>query len=524
MSTEPAPSSAAVRVAATPSLARSAGMLALGSIASRGFGLLREIVIARYFGASGAVSAFRIAAQIPTLLYDFLVGGLLSAALVPIFSEYALRDRRAFVYLVRVLLTLFVSGLTLVVLLLEAAAPTLTWLLAAGFRTAHPELLFLTTQLIRLVAPVVWLMGVAGVLTAVLYAVQRFTFPALATAIFNLGILVVTPFLAPRLGILCLAVGLVLGGVAQVALMAWDLRRAGVSLRWRVDLRHPALRRILRLYLPIAGGMLVAMFQVGLDRRLASTTGEQSIAWMANATTLQQLPLGLISVAISLASLPRLSQYFVDRDEERYRTTLARGLRSVLLLIAPAAVGLWLLGLPVTQVLFERGEFTHADTIAVVRALDIYIVGMLFAAIDFPLNYAFYARNNTLLPALVGVLSVGVYVAVAFALVGRMGYLGLVWADTAKQASHALVMLGLIYWQVGPLSIGRDIVRIVLAMGIMAGAMWVAAHFVPFPFAGLAASLLTITLVGGVGVGAYLATLQTLGVAELQSIWRLLRG
>ena len=149
--------------------------------------------------------------------------------------------------------------------------------------------------------------------------------------------------------------------------------------------------------------MVVSLFQVGLDRRLASGTGAESIAWMANATTLQQMPLGLISVAISLAALPRLSQYYALGDESSYRRTLGRGLRMVLLLIVPAAVGLWLLGTPVTRLLFQRGDFTAVDTAQVVHALDIYLIGMLFAAIDFPLNYAFYARNNTLLPALVGV-------------------------------------------------------------------------------------------------------------------------
>src|SRR4029453_10241694 len=194
------------------------------------------------------------------------------------------------------------------------------------------------------------------------------------------------------------------------------------------------------LYAPIAAGMVVALLQVGLDRRLASAKGEQSIAWMANATTLQQMPLGLISVAIALASLPQLSQQSAIRDEASYRRTLGRGLRLVCVLILPAAVTLWVLGTPLTQLLFERGAFTPGDTAAVVRALQIYTIGMIFAAVDFPLNYAFYARNNTQLPALIGVLSTGAFWVVTFALVASLGYLGLVWADSAKQASHALMM------------------------------------------------------------------------------------
>ena len=204
--------------------------------------------------------------------------------------------------------------------------------------------------------------------------------------------------------------------------MALDLRRSGVG--YRVQWSHPALAKIMRLYLPIAAGLLVAQAQIILDRRLASGTGAQSIAWMRSATTLQQMPLGLISVAIALAALPKLSQHFAVQDEAAYRHTLGRGLRMVLVLMIPAAVGLWLLGEPVTRLFFQRGLFTAQDTAQVVGALNIYLVGMLFAAVDFPLNYAFYARNNTLWPALVGVVSVGVYAVVALALVEGAGYLG----------------------------------------------------------------------------------------------------
>src|SRR5690606_21393823 len=161
---------------------------------------------------------------------------------------------------------------------LEVAAPGLATLLAGGFRTSDPSLLILTTQLIRWTAPVVWFLSMAGVLMSVLYALQRFSFPALATAVFNLGIIVAAPLLAPRIGIFSLAVGLLAGSSAQLLLMYVDVRRAGVRALPRLDWRHPALRRILWLYLPIAAGLVVSLFQVGLDRRLASGAGEQSIA------------------------------------------------------------------------------------------------------------------------------------------------------------------------------------------------------------------------------------------------------
>lgn len=501
-------------------LARSAGLLSIGNVASRILGLVREMVIATIFGPSGLVSAFTVASLVPTMLYDFLIGGMLSAALVPVLSDYTRPERRAeLTRLVGALVSLVAVTLAVVVLFLQLAAPQVAWLLAGGFDEFDPTLLPLTTQLIRLIAPAVWFFSMAGLLTAILYALQRFTFPALATAIYNLGIVVAAPLLAQRIGITSLVVGVLVGSGAQFVLMAWDVRRAGV--RFRIQWRHPALKRIVRLYLPIAAGLVVAQFQVALDRRLASTTGEESIAWMRNATTLQQLPLGLISVAISLAALPRLSQHFAAQREDDYRRTLRRGLRMVLVLMVPALVGLGMLSEPTVRLIFQHGKFNALDTVQVAQALRIYLIGAFFAAIDFPLNYAFYARNNTLWPALVGVLSVGVYAAVAFRLLAPLSYLGLVWADTAKQAGHALVMLGLLVWTVGRLrgQMGRAVGSIGMGAGAMAGTIWwvrsgLSDRLVP----GLGADLILLLVAGGAGLLIYIFVLFLLRMPEVAEI------
>lgn len=510
-----------------PGLARSASVLAAGNLASRVLGLLREMLIAAYFGASGQVSAYRVAAQVPILIYDFLIGGMLSAALVPVLSDYARRGKAEFARLVSALLAIFSIILAALVLLLAIAAPQLAWLLAGGFATDAPELLALTAQLIRLLSPLVWLLSMAGVTSAVLYALQRFTIPALATAIFNLGVVVAVPLFTPALGIYSLPLGLFLGSSAQLTMMALDMRRGGVPWRFTPDWQHPALRRILWLYLPIAAGLLVSLFQVGLDRRLASGTGESSIAWMANATTLQQMPLGLISVAISLAALPRLSQYYASGDETGYRRTLGSGLRMLWLLIAPSAVLLWLLGEPITRILFQRGAFTAADTVQVVSALNIYVIGMLFAALDYPLNFAFYARNNTLLPALVGVASVIVYTVVALTLVKPMGYLGLVWADTAKQAAHLALMAWLLWRRVGRLGAGTlagfgevAVAAVLLAM-VAIGVQHFAAGYLPPTLAG---TVVYIGLAAGAGLAIYAAFLFWRGQAEIRTIYDRITG
>lgn len=525
MIVEETPKETEPQLTTRPSFARSALLLSIGNIASRVLGLVREMVIARTFEPK-LVGVFTVASQVPTLLYDLLIGGMLSAALVPVLSAYAQQDRREFVRLVNVLITLFTCLLALLALLLLWGAPTVTWLLAGGFDATDPHLFTLTTTLIRLVTPAIWLFGMAGVLTAVLYALQRFTWPALATALYNLGIVLAAPLLAPKIGVTSLIVGILFGSALQCGLMAWDLQRAGLTVRLQVDWRHPALRKIITLYLPIAAGLVVTLFQVGLDRRLASGISAESIAWMRYATTLQQLPLGLISVAISLAALPRLSQYFAARQEDEYRQTLGRGLRMVLLLIAPAAVALWLLAAPVTRIIFQHGQSSMQDTEQIVQALHIYLIGMFFAALDFPLNYAFYARNNTLLPAIVGVISVGVYMVTAFALLHRWGYLGLVWADTAKQASHALIMIVLLRWRVGPLAaqVRRGLLYVTVGASAMALTIFLLTQLIGIKNdATFWTDLLTVGLVGGAGFVVYIGMLALLPFAELRQLWLMFR-
>ncbi|MCB0061712.1 MAG: murein biosynthesis integral membrane protein MurJ [Caldilineaceae bacterium] len=501
-------------------LARGATLLSIGNVASRVLGLAREMVISRIF-VTAEIGAFTVASQVPTLLYDFLIGGMLSAALVPVLSDYAERGPRAFARLVSVLLTLFGLLLALLTLALYLLAPQVANLMT-NFDQSQTDLAVLTVQLIRQITPAIWLFSMAGLLTAVLYALRRFTWPALATALYNLGIVLAAPLLAPRIGITSLVVGILLGAMAQFLLMGLDLRRVGLPLRPNFDWRHPALGRIIRLYLPIALGLVVALFQVGLDRNLATSTGADSVAWMRFATTLQQLPLGLISVAISLAALPQLSQYYAANNEGAYRQTLGRGLRMVFFLLLPAAVLLWILGEPIARLIFSNSS----DLPEIVAALQIYLIGMLFAAIDFPLNYAFYARKNTLLPAVVGGLSVGVYVGCAFSLLAPLGYLGLVWADTAKQASHAIVMVLLLTWRVGRLGarVGQGLVQMGSAALVMAGILSLAVYLIgaAWPVQWLANGTLLV-VVGGMGLVGYVVVLRIFAVQELIQIGEIVR-
>lgn len=499
-------------------LVRSAGILGLGNIASRVIGLAREAIAANLFGSTGPYSAFVIASAVPTMIYDLLVGGALSAALVPVFSEYVQPERRS--ELARVagtILTVIALAMALVLALLEALAGPLANLLGDF---ADPALQGILTNSLRIIAPAVVIFGLSGGVTALLYALKRFNRTAVAAAVFNLGIVIAAPLLAGVIDVYALSVGVVLGSILQLSVLAPALR--DLKLRPALALDHPAVRRILRLYLPIALGLVITQVQIGVDRRWASAAGEQAAGWMRYATTLIQLPLGLVPVAVSLAALPGLSQRATADDWAGFRALFGRGLRLVLVLLIPATVGLWALAEPVIRLLFQHGQFEPYDTYWTAYALRLYLIGLLFAGVDFLLNYTFYARQNTRTPALVGVISIGFYFVAALLLKGPLGFLGLVLADSVKQFGHAAIMTVLLLRSVGRLRGERvlsTLTKALLSALLMGGAVsQLATWLIPRLPDGKAGELLVVGVAGGTGFLLYVALLWLLRTPEVSGL------
>jgi putative peptidoglycan lipid II flippase len=532
---------------ATEGIAKAAGILSLGNVASRVLGLVRETVIADVFGASPWVSAFEVASRVPTIIYDLLIGGLLSAALVPVFSDYASPEKRQELWRIfSVVLSLTVVILGLIVFFLELLAPVVTWLLGGGF---DAQLQAVTTRMIRIILPAVLFFGLSGMVTGLLYTLKRFTYPAFGAAIYNFGIITCALLLADKVNIYSLGLGILLGAMLQLAIQLPDLR--DVRFSFSLDLSDPALRRILGLYLPVVLGLVVSEIGIIIDRNLASRTGGESIAWMRFATQLIQLPIGLVSTAVSLAILPTLSQYGseasseqnsisnvkrqtsnVKRETSDFQQTLAQGLKMVLVAIIPATIGLFVLATPVVALLYQHGEFDARDTVQTAMALRYYLLGLTFAAIDMPLVFAFYARKDTLTPALVGVLGVVVYLIVALSLIRPLGMIGLILANSAQLTIHALTMLVLIQKRIGGLG-GHGIMALafkaLFASLVMGGVTYLA-------LSGLQRVLDANTLVGklvivggagGVGLATYLGMIALLRVEEArlvgEMIWRKVR-
>ncbi|GAC1650253.1 MAG: murein biosynthesis integral membrane protein MurJ [Herpetosiphon sp.] len=456
-------------------LALAALLIAGGNILSSVLGQARNSVISFYWGTSPASAAYTIASAVPNTLYDLLIGGLVSAALVPIFSELADRDNDG---LGEVAGTIFAS-LALVIIaasgMIWLFAPALSGLITSA-KTQDPALRPLVASLIRWMSPALLFMALTGLLTGLSQARHRFLLPSLALGFFNAGMIGAAIVLHRRFDIRSLAVGMVIGAGCQVTLLLPALR--GIPLRWGQGWRRPEVRRILRLYAPVLVGIGFSVVGTIVDRRLASGVPQRgAAAVMQFATTLIQFGMGVITSAIALAALPTLSrQGFDPAQQVEYRRTLGMSLQAVLLFILPAAVGLAMLAGPIVVVLFRHGAFA-ADpdsTRLTTNALLVYVPSMVAAAIDQPLIFAFYARKNTLAPNLVQGVAIGAYLLVALGTVHAFGMYGLILGNVVQWGVHALVMIGLAQRYLGGLQgqgLGRAVAKGLVACAGMAAAI-----------------------------------------------------
>ncbi|MBC7265085.1 MAG: murein biosynthesis integral membrane protein MurJ [Chloroflexi bacterium] len=526
------------------SIAASATIVGLGNITSRVLGQLRETINAHLFGASGSMSAFRIAGQIPRNIYELLVGGMVTAALVPVFSEYAAgEDKDELWHITSVMLSLAVVISIITIILLEIIAPLVAWLFGGGF---DAPLQALTTTLIRLILPSLLFFVLAGIFTATLYAQNLFTYPALAASVFNIGGIACALLLASHMDVASLSIGVVLGAFLMAGVQVPGLR--GAKLHFSLDISHPGLRRIIKLYAPVLVSLVISQVQIAFDYNWSSRTVEEAIAWKEYATRLIQFPLGLVSTAVSMAVLPTLSQIDAAHDLERFKSTLGLGLRLVLSLIIPATTGLFILAVPIVALLYQYRAFSPTDTLQTANALRFYLIGMPFAAIDLPLIFAFYSRKNTMVPVVVGILAIAIYLAVAPTLSFLLGWswMGLVLANSIQLASHALLMLWFLRRNVGSLgnmslvstTLKSSLASLVMALVTLLVALWAnggrevlwLAHsssstsgLVIHP-ASLAAKLTVVGTAGLAGLVTYAIAALVLGIEEvrlvLSLVWR----
>jgi len=367
---------------------------------SRVLGFVRDTIMARIFGAGIASDAFVVAFKLPNLLRRIFAEGAFSQAFVPILAEYKTQKgeeaTRTFVAYVAGQLTLI---LALVTLLGVLAAPWIVWASAPGF-SDNPERFELTSDLLRVTFPYILLISLSSFASALLNTWNRFAVPAFVPTLLNVSMIVFALFLTPYFDPPIMAMGwaVLVGGLLQLLYQLPHLRKIGLLVLPRLNLRDSGVWRVLRQMGPAILGVSVAQISLIINTIFASFLVAGSVSWMYYADRLMELPSGVLGVALGTILLPSLAKTHAAEDPAAYSKLLDWGLRLCILLALPCALALALLAEPLVVSLFQYGNFTATDAEMTQRALLAYSLGLLGMLLVKVLAPAFYARQDIRTP------------------------------------------------------------------------------------------------------------------------------
>jgi putative peptidoglycan lipid II flippase len=522
-------------------LARRAGLVSAGVLASRILGLVREQTFAVLFGAGRELDAFVTAFRIPNLMRDLFAEGALSAAFVTTFTQRMEKDGTASAWR---LANLVVNALAVVVGLLTLLgiwfAPALVDLIAPGFAEI-PGKTELTVTMTRIMFPFLLLVALAAVAMGVLNTCNVFGVPAAASAFFNLGSILggvgamvwvapgyvasvfdgghagAEPDAAAR-AITAMAIGTLVGGLLQLLVQVPSVYRVGFRWRPTLDPSDAGLRQVLRLMGPATVGAAAVQVNVLVNSNFASFLGDGPVSWLNVAFRFMQLPIGLFGVALGTVALPAVSRHRARGDTAALGRTVGQALELVALLCLPAAAGLAVFGVPTIGLVYEHGRFGPADTTAAAQALAAYAVGLAGYAGIKVLAPAFYALDDTRVPMLVSVLSILTNFALnwTFVRVLGFGHVGLALSTSAVAIANCALLYAILRRRVGPLGerAGGGFARIATATAIMIAAAAAADAAVSpmLPAAGTARHALRLLVAIPVSGAVLWAAARALGI------------
>jgi len=517
---------------------RSAGIVSAAVLASRITGMVREVVMARLFGAGAANDAFQLAFRIPSLTRNLFAEGALSSAFVPVFARsLATRGKKDAAELSNLVATALILVVGTVCVLGMVFSPQLVRLLAPGFQQV-PGKFALTVRLTRIMFPFLLLVALGAQAMGALNACGSFGVPALASSFFNIGSVVCGLALGYTVGrgwgrgmIVSMACGVVAGGALQLLWQLPGMARAGFGYRPRVDWSHAGLRQILRMMAPAILGNAALQINLVVNANLASgITGagghviDGPVSWLSYAFRFMQLPVGLFGVAIASATLPAISRSAGLQRMDEFRATLARSLGTVLLLTIPSSVGLAAMGESMIAAVYQGGRFTAFDTHQTALALTCFSAGLAGYSAIKTLAPAFYALDDAWTPMGISLASIAVNFVAAYGSVkwGGMGHAGLALSTALVALFGAVALLGLLHRRVEGLplrKLGASAAKILAASALMgvvcrlsSGAIQAAAG------AGRGARLADVAISIPLGVAVFYVAARALGVAELEAV------
>ena len=485
MESQPSPDGASSR----RRLLRSTGVVGGMTLASRILGLVRDVVLARVFGAGIAMDAFFIANKIPNMLRRFFAEGAFAQAFVPVFTDWrsnrSVQESRELGDAVAGVLGLVLFVVTLIGVI---AAPVLVFIVAPGF-TQDGERFELAVDMLRWTFPYLLFISLTALAGGILNSHGRFAVPAFTPVLLNVVLIVFALWISPGFEqpAMALAVGVFVAGLVQLGFQLPALARIRMLPRPRINFRHPGVRRIGTLMLPAIFGSSVAQINIVFDNIIASFLQAGSVSWLYYADRLMEFPLGVFGIALATVILPGLSRHHASKSSEAFAGMLDYALRLVVLIGVPAAAALAILATPLIVTIFFGGEFTERDVGMASLALGAYSLGLLGFILVKVLAPGYYSRQDTRTPVRIGIIALGanMLLNVVFVLtLLRLDFAGPHAGLAAATSLAALLNAGLlyrgllrtgVYWR-GP-GWGLLLLRIAVASAAMAALLlWLSAQ------------------------------------------------
>ena len=501
---------------------------------SRITGLLREGLMARWFGAGLMYDAFMLGFRIPNLTRDLFAEGALSSAFVPTFTDYlGNRGKEEAARLVNLVATALIIVVGTLCALGVVFAPQLVHLLAPGYSNV-PGKFELAVKMTRTMFPFLLLVALAAQVMGVLNASNKFGVPALASTFFNIGSVGFGALLGRVFGptlhldpIEGMAVGVVLGGALQLVWQLPSMYHLGYRFRVAFDWQHPGLRRIFGLMVPAILGNAAVQINVMVNTNFASAVNDPvrgldgPVSWLSYAFRFMQLPLGLFGVAMASATLPSISRSAAAGNMDEFRRTLSKSLGMVFLLTVPSSVGLAVLGRAIIGAIYQGGRFQLYDTQQTALALSCYSIGLAGYAALKVLNPAFYALGDARTPMIVSVASVVINFATAGAMVRWLGlrHAGLAVSTSAVALFGFFILFEVLRRRIGGVY-GRELFRVVgrvaIASAVMGAAAWLSNQgVVRWLGTSQLADLVNLAISIPLALLVFYAVCRTLGIDEL---------
>ena len=377
------------------------------TLISRVFGLLRDITLATFFGASGGTDAFLVAFKIPNFMRRLFGEGAFSLAFVPVFSEYREKhDKAALKDLVNHVAGTLGGFLLVLSILGMVFAPALVYLFAPGF-TSNAGQMQLTADLLRITFPYIFFIALVAFSGGILNSYHQFAIPAFTPVLLNICLIASAFFLAPYFDepLMALAWGVAIAGITQLLLQFPALLKLGLMPIPKIKRGHKGVKKIAILMIPAIFGSSVAQINLLLDTVIASFLVTGSVTWLYYSDRLLEFPLGVLGIAIATVILPTLSQQHARASTEQFNQTLNWALRLVALITIPACAGLFILAAPILASLFEYGKFSAHDTYFSSLSLMAYMLGLPALIVIKILAPGFYARQDTRTPVRIGIIA-----------------------------------------------------------------------------------------------------------------------